>query len=632
MAQKHVLEPSVRTIQPSVRRKPGLTAARSPQRSAHSIPHLHNTLGNRRVAELIQAKQVTPDGRLVQRKEGAPEVAPPVTADAKTPAPTTDAAPVTAAPAGPVQKTTPLRIKARYEDVPGASKTGAERSKAGNALWFNPLTIGSTSPSLDEVSRVRGVTLGGGQLIDTYKAPLYDSPAEGNGMITAQLQYAKDVSKSYSIKVDGLKGKAAKDAELEAKSFVATKITTLGDFDEIQRLASAHMTEKFPGSTVEISISSDKAVMADAGRSTFYYKARSNPTILLDVPVVAVAEKTIQSGGTTVKTNGTETDSERHGEGEKEKVNTTNTKTDRERHGESSVEKVRQEYHEAAVKTIDDLVTSVTTTHNKLKSDLTQKTVNEYKYHDKDAWESHRVEGHFTDYTKNVKGYTESGEKDKKNWASWLQDGIGFAKDVIDKISFIPKVGKFLRKLNGWGIAFDIIDKAAGLFAETGKVKYVDSTETTTVKDRGGTTDDTTVKRDRDVTSNDTTTTTRKLEESFDGTVRTDWNRRMKEASDLKKSYSSVTTKDSSGGSDRVSTDDSTYDRTKTSGGGSDRVKKNQSMTTTVDYRVSAKETYTKPVLQATIVDGDGEVSATAFPPITPVTDQSTKAPDQPVK
>ncbi len=207
--------------------------------------------------------------------------------------------------------------------MPGASKTGAESAKQNSALWFKPLTIASLSPSADEVSTATGVTRGGGQLIETYHAPLNENPAEGTGMITAQLQYANDVSKSYSVKINGLKGKQAGDALIEAKKFVAEKITTLGDFDEIQRLASAYMTEKFPGSQTEITVSADKKVLADAGRSRFYYKARANPTILLNVPVVAVAEKTVRSGGTTVKSEGTETKQERHGEGESEKVDTT---------------------------------------------------------------------------------------------------------------------------------------------------------------------------------------------------------------------------------------------------------------------------------------------------------------------
>jgi hypothetical protein len=554
-------------------------------------------------------------GGAVQRRETEGEGEPLPSTESVTATPTTAApAPTAAAPTAAAYKTTPLKIKAGYDDVPGASKTGAESAKQNSALWFKPLTIASLSPSADEVSTATGVSRGGGQLIETYHAPLNENPAEGTGMITAQLQYANDISKSYV-----LKGKEARDALIEAKKFVAEKITTLGDFDEIQRLASAYMTEKFPGSQTEITVSADKKVLADAGRSRFYYKARANPTILLNVPVVAVAEKTIRSGGTTVKTEGTETKQERHGEGESEKVDTTRTKTDRERHGESSVENIKQEYNEAVVKTIDDLVTSVTTVHNKLKSELVQKTISEFKYHDKDDWESHRVEGHFNDYTKNVKGYTESGEKDKKNWASWLQDGIKVVKDITDLpiISDIPKVGKYLRKLKGWGIALDIIDKGAGLFAETGKVKYTDSKEDTTVHDKGGTDDDTKVTRDRNVTRNDTTTTTRNLEESFDSTTNTEWKRHMDEVTTIKKTYSSVTTKDSAGGSDRVQTDDSTYNRNKESAGGSDSVKKNQSMQSTVTYDVTAKETFTKPVLQATVVDGDGEVSATPFPPPT---------------
>jgi hypothetical protein len=261
------------------------------------------------------------------------------------------------------------------------------------------------------------------------------------------------------------------------------------------------------------------------------------------------------------------------------------------------------------------MVTNVTTVHDKVKSELVQKTVSSFKYHDQDAWETHRVEGHFTDYTKNVKGYTESGDKEKRNWAWWLQKGVNIIQQAteIPFITDIPKIGKYVRKVKGWGIALDLIDKVAGTFAETGKVKYTDSKEDTTVHEKGGTKDDTSGKRDRDVTGGATSTTTANLEQSFDSTTNTEWKRHMTEATDTKKSFSSVTTKDSSGGSSSSSTDDSTYNRNKQGSGGSDKNKQNQSMTTTMNYDVSAKETYTKPYLKATVVDGDGEVSATPF-------------------
>lgn len=576
------------------------------ERQTPELVRLQRALGNRAVNRLLCEAQ---SGIAIQRKEP----------QAESPAPANDAkattTPATNSPAPAKKTSTPMKIKASYEELPGASSTGAERSKAENALWFNPLTIASLSPSVDEVSVSKGVTRGGGQLIETYNAPLNQNPAEGTGMISAQLQYAKDVNKSYSIKVSGLKGKQATDAQFEAKKFVAERIKTFGDFEEIQQQASAHMEEKFPGSQTVITVSSDQKVMSDAGRSKFFYKARANPTILLEVPVTPVAEKTIHSGSTTTKSQGSESQQETHKDNESEKVDTTRTKTDQERHGESSVEKVQQEYNEAVVKTLDDMVTNVTTVHDKVKSELVQKTVSSFKYHDQDAWETHRVEGHFTDYTKNVKGYTESGDKEKRNWAWWLQKGVNIIQQAteIPFITDIPKIGKYVRKVKGWGIALDLIDKVAGTFAETGKVKYTDSKEDTTVHEKGGTKDDTSGKRDRDVTGGATSTTTANLEQSFDSTTNTEWKRHMTEATDTKKSFSSVTTKDSSGGSSSSSTDDSTYNRNKQGSGGSDKNKQNQSMTTTMNYDVSAKETYTKPYLKATVVDGDGEVSATPF-------------------
>lgn len=588
--------------------------------TAHELTHVVQQGG------AVHAKLAEGSSSL-QRDDAPTATAPAPTTAVTTTTPSTPAtttSPTTAttpgAPTGAPLKTTPLKIKAKYEYVPGASKTGPEKSKGNNALWFSPLTIGAMSPSGDEVSKSIGVTVGGGQLVETYKAPLYDNPAEGTGMITAQLKYAKDVSKSYTVKVSGLKGKSATDAQIEAKKFVADRISTFGDFEEIQKQATAHMMEKFPGSQVEVAVSNDRHALADAGRSSFFYKARNNPSILLDVPVVTVAEKTIQSGGSTVKTDGVEKKDEQHNESEKEKIDSKNKKTEDESHHESSEEKTKVEYSKAAVKTLEEFITSVNTTHNTLKSQLAQKTASEFKYHDDYNWEEHKVEGHFNDYTKNVKGYNEEGDKDKKNWAAWLQDGIDVVQDIteIPFLSTIPGIGKLARKVKGWGIVLDVVDKVAGKFAERGKVKYKDSKEDTTVKEKGGSTDDTKGSASKDGSGSGTTTSTSDLEQSFDSTTNTAWNKKMKKVTDIKENYSSVTQKSSSGGSTKVSTDDSTYDKDKQTSGGSSSVKQNQSMVTSLEYHVTAKESYTQPVLKADIVDGDGEVSATPFPPIKP--------------
>ncbi len=164
------------------------------------------------------------------------------------------------------------------------------------------------------------------------------------------------------------------------------------------------------------------------------------------------------------------------------------TKFDKERKFESSVEKVKQDYNEAVVHTIDDVVKAHETVHSNLTRNLIEKVTTTFDYHDDDKWKSHREEGHFTDYTKNVKGYTEEGDKEKKNWWSYLKDGLDFVQNITE-IPFLKSLpgGKYLRKLKGWGWAIDLAKKGAGIFAEEGKVKYKDTKEDTTVNEKGGT-------------------------------------------------------------------------------------------------------------------------------------------------
>src|SRR5215831_10982551 len=68
------------------------------------------------------------------------------------------------APAG---KTTTLRVRANYENIPGASKNGPKDATSPTALWFDPLTIASTSPDVELTKDRIGVTKGGSQVIAT---------------------------------------------------------------------------------------------------------------------------------------------------------------------------------------------------------------------------------------------------------------------------------------------------------------------------------------------------------------------------------------------------------------------------------------------------------------------------------
>ncbi len=66
MCQKQLAESNVTAKQQTTCRRPESAAARSPQDGFHSaIFHLQRTLGNQRVAQLIQAKRLTPDGRIL---------------------------------------------------------------------------------------------------------------------------------------------------------------------------------------------------------------------------------------------------------------------------------------------------------------------------------------------------------------------------------------------------------------------------------------------------------------------------------------------------------------------------------------------------------------------------------------
>jgi hypothetical protein len=76
---------------------------------------------------------------------------------------------------------------------------------------------------------------------------------------------------------------------------------------------------------------------------------------------------------------------------------------------------------------------------------------------------------------------------------------------------------------------------------------------------------------------------------------------------------SGTSTQVSGGSHSNVTTDNYKKTGTQADTGGSVTTKTNQSVRTELTWSQSVKETTTKPVLDASIVDGDGEVSATPF-------------------
>lgn len=70
MTQQVLTESQEKTQQQIAPRKSSPDSAHSFQRRLQPIPQLHHTLGNRNVAQLIQAKRLTPAGKIIglQRK------------------------------------------------------------------------------------------------------------------------------------------------------------------------------------------------------------------------------------------------------------------------------------------------------------------------------------------------------------------------------------------------------------------------------------------------------------------------------------------------------------------------------------------------------------------------------------
>jgi hypothetical protein len=514
---------------------------------------------------------------------------------------------------------TGLTITARYENIPGASKNGPKIAKSQTGLWFDPLTFAPMSPHADETTDRVGISKGASQTVAKFNTPLHadgDEAGAGTGGITAQLKYAADAEHSFTVKVHGKFPKGSGDVTKLVQQYVAEKIAHRGDLDELQAEALTFLTTRFPDATnvtVELKpVETGKHASADAGKTHIFYKARQNPVIDLNVPVVNVADRTITSGGATTKVEGQETNDEKHNNVDTNKVEVKDKKTETSSSSSTATQTSDEEWHRANKRTFDEVITQIESSISTVASNLVTKLEQKGDFSAKGDWveDSHRVK--ITDYTKGVKGGTESGEKDKKNWAAWIEDGL----KGLDKAIELPflKGNKWVRKLNEWGLALDLAEQAAGALAVRGKVHYTDSHEDTKVHEKD--TDDTHASGKSHQSGNykDTATLTRDLNEVFTKAVTSVKTTHSTDVStdDVTKKTKATQTSDSK--SDKTSTDDYGYDSTKKNEGGSSTVKKNQSVTTHLEYSTTVKETTTKPVLEANIVDGDGEVSGSPFP------------------
>lgn len=110
-------------------------------------------------------------------------------------------------------------------------------------------------------------------------------------------------------------------------------------------------------------------------------------------------------------------------------------------------------------------------------------------------------------------------------------------------------------------------------------------------------------------------TTTRRLAEEYTKETKEDWQRHLDEVVKTSKDYRSLTTKESSS-TKNAQHDEKYTEATKkdaTEAAESHKAAQNQSVTTT--FQVAQTWTYSVPVINARVVSGDAEVSATAFGP-----------------
>jgi hypothetical protein len=447
---------------------------------------------------------------------------------------------------------------------------------------------------------------GGQKTVDQFRAPLTegDKPV-GRGSVSAQLKYAAQRNRSFNVQVSGVTPAQKGKAEAAARKVIEREIDVYGDVDQIAKIAQQEIEPTFPGAQVSFSTVKDRVM--DAGQSTFYYKVRNDAGILMEVQVVPVGEKQTQYSGSQSSGKGTEDESSKRDKSSSERVDVHKDVKDSQRKTEQSKELVEIQYNEAVAKTLDDYVTKATDVHDELASDLAETVVMDSTYNDKDVWKSKRRAKTVEDYTKKV----ESGQRDKENWAAKAKKIIQGAKKVtsIPWVDKIPGIGWLTRRVKGWQL--DVAEWVADQFAETGKVNFEDTRidKDTTIED------DTDVTRNRDVKRHDEEETKRKLREDYKSHTKEDWERHLKELTTTAKDYRSRTTKDSVSTDDKTHTEDYSKTDKKDETESAERRKATENKSTTTTFTVSSTWKYTAPVVKATVVSGDAEVGNVPFAP-----------------
>jgi hypothetical protein len=516
------------------------------------------------------------------------------------------------ATAAPGTKTTPITLTALYSDVPGAAKDVVKKATDGNALWFDPLTLHSNVPAAAKNSRTTGVSPGAETNIGSFQAPVTDGPdSHGIGSITAELKYASSLTKSFDVQVTGLSAAKKPQAEKAARTAIEASIQDTGDIRSIESDVQRGLQDQFPGAVVHISVRDEKT--QDAGHTTVFYRAVSNPLIQLNVKVAPVGEKVVQSGGTTTTGDSTSSGNTTYNDKAKDEQKVTDSQKSSQNSKSGSKETVDIERNKQIVDTLEDKIKRVDEMRSKFIGELADHVVKDDKFdanRDEKSWV--HDDGSYDVKTKTT-GSKEEGDKTKDNWAATGQKIIGIGKDVVSipGIDNIPGVGKVTRFLKGWEL--DLADKVLGLFAESGKVHYVDTKEegsgNSTWKDNV----DAGSKGSLTVKGNSTADRKAKLEQTMTKQGESNWSEFKKSVRTEEEKYKSVTTKDASSNADQSYDQNYGNTKTKEASGGTTSAQQSKSKTVTTTFQTSTTWKYTTPVVTATVVSGNGEVSDQTF-------------------
>jgi hypothetical protein len=548
-------------------------------------------------------------GAAVQRDEAPKPAAPPTDAGPAKPA---DAG----AGAGGAKKgneTRDLNLTAIYEEVAGESKDKQKLKKGDDALWLDPINYFSNSPfEKTKKAPAVGVVTGGQTPVDTFQAPVGGEKPIGRGSITAEIKYASSINSSFDVTVDGVKKKDEAAATKMARAEIEKRIQLNGDIEDLEAAVSPIVAAKYEGAVVHIKVKPNKVM--DAGSTTFYYKLRSNAGIEMNIKVVPIGEKNVKWGGETQKEEGKEDETSKKEKKADEKAEGEKTVDDKYKKKEKSTELTETEYNEKTTKAIDDYVTKTTTVRTELASDLSETVVKDKKSHWEEHTETSKKEKEWSDWVKSSKHEVEEGDKNKSNWAAKLQKGVKIAKKVtsIPFVDKIPGVGWLTRRVKGWQL--DLLDAGLGMFAEEGKVHYIDTKLDEKVKSKGGKDEETKKDSEVDLKEHDETETKRKLKEDFLSKTQEDWTRHMDEVQEVKKTYKNKVTKEGETDVDAQHKEGYKDEKKKNEVETEEKHKQKKNQTTIATWQGSTTWKYTKPAVQATVFSGDAEVSNQMFP------------------